>query len=115
MTPRHRLTTTLCGLALLLTALPALAQGKGDWHRGRGPGGMDGHRLEHLALRLELSDGQREELRQAFRTFRIDRIASIRTLSTRFPDEQGKRLGDYMTATHGPRGERDNGDCGGVC
>ena len=46
------------------------------------------------------------ELRQTFRTFRIDRIASIRTLSTTFPDEDGKRLADYMTATHGPRRDR---------
>ena len=64
MTPRHRLTIAAIGLLLVGAALPALAQppGKG----GRGPGFMDGHRLEHLALRLELSDGQREELKAAF-------------------------------------------------
>ena len=68
MTKRHRLTIIIGGLALLLAALPALAEPRGHG-RGGGPGGpglMDGHRLEHLALRLELSDGQREELRQAF-------------------------------------------------
>ena len=36
------------------------------------------------------------ELRQAFRNFRIDRIVDVRTLTTRFPDEAGKRLGDYF-------------------
>ena len=71
MRPRHRWTIALCGLALLFGALPSLAQPPGHGHmhghgRGGGPGGMDGHRLEHLALRLELSDGQRAELRQAF-------------------------------------------------
>ncbi len=65
MTPRHRLTITICTLALLAASLPALAHNP----RGRGPEGGrgfgDGHRLEHLALRLELSDGQRQELKQA--------------------------------------------------
>lgn len=66
MTPRRRLTIALSGLLLLAASLPALAQPPGHGpHRG-GPGGRDGHRLEHLALRLDLSDGQREELRQAF-------------------------------------------------
>lgn len=64
MRPRQRWTIAAGGLALLFMALPALAQGRGHGHGG--PGGMDRHRLEHLALRLELSDGQREELRQAF-------------------------------------------------
>ncbi len=36
------------------------------------------------------------ELRQQFRSFRIDRIADVRTLATRFPDESGKRLADYF-------------------
>ena len=36
------------------------------------------------------------ELRQGFRNFRIDRIADARTLTTRFPDESGKRLADYF-------------------
>ena len=67
MTARQRWTLTICGLVLLAGAMPALAQprehGPG---RGHGPGFMDGHRLEHLALRLELSDAQREELRAAF-------------------------------------------------
>ena len=69
MTSRHRVTIAICAVAALV-ALPLAAQGKGEWGRGRGqrggPGAMDGHRLEHLALRLELSDGQREELRAAF-------------------------------------------------
>ncbi|MFQ5350803.1 MAG: Spy/CpxP family protein refolding chaperone [Thermoanaerobaculia bacterium] len=66
MTPRHRSTIAICGLILLTASLPALAQGRGDRRHGRGRGGMDGHRLEHLALRLELSDGQREELKELF-------------------------------------------------
>ena len=36
------------------------------------------------------------ELRQGFRNFRIDRIADAKTLTTRFPDESGKRLADYF-------------------
>ena len=65
MNPRSRLTLTICGLALLVAALPAVGMPP---DRGRGPGGgpgfQDGHRLEHLALRLELSDGQREQLNE---------------------------------------------------
>lgn len=38
------------------------------------------------------------ELRQAFRSFRIDRIAGARALLSRFPDEPGKRLSDYWVA-----------------
>ena len=71
MTPRHRLTMAICGVALLAAALPALAQppapgphGPHGRHDG-GPGWMDGHRFEHLAERLDLSEGQRDELRQA--------------------------------------------------
>ncbi len=77
MTPRHPLTIAICGLALLAVALPALAQPKGDGPRGGGRGFMDGHRLEHLALRLELSDGQREELREAFKA-RFEAGAEVR-------------------------------------
>jgi predicted DNA-binding transcriptional regulator YafY len=44
------------------------------------------------------------ELRQAFRSFRIDRITSARTLGSRFPDEAGKRLQDYFAAVR-------DGDC----
>ena len=66
MTRKHRLTIAICGLILLAASLPALAQGRGDHQRGRGPGMMDGHRLEHLAQRLELSDGQREEFKEMF-------------------------------------------------
>ena len=36
------------------------------------------------------------ELRQDFRSFRIDRILSARSLQTQFPDEEGKRLSDYL-------------------
>ena len=36
------------------------------------------------------------ELRQGFRNFRIDRIVDSRTLTTRFPDESGKRVADYF-------------------
>jgi predicted DNA-binding transcriptional regulator YafY len=38
------------------------------------------------------------ELRQAFRSFRLDRIHSARTLTSRFPDQAGKRLSDYFEA-----------------
>lgn len=38
------------------------------------------------------------ELRQAFRSFRVDRIVSQRTLGSQFPDEAGKRLADYFQA-----------------
>ncbi|MEM6710255.1 MAG: YafY family protein [Pseudomonadota bacterium] len=36
------------------------------------------------------------EMRQAFRNFRIDRIQGVRQLKTRFPDEAGRRLADYL-------------------
>ncbi len=36
------------------------------------------------------------ELRQSFRTFRVDRIVEARALTTQFPDESGKRLQDYF-------------------
>ena len=38
------------------------------------------------------------ELRQAFRSFRVDRITASRTLASQFPDEAGKRLSDYFDA-----------------
>jgi predicted DNA-binding transcriptional regulator YafY len=41
------------------------------------------------------------ELRQAFRTFRLDRIETLRTLNSRYPDEPGRRLADYMSAREG--------------
>ena len=36
------------------------------------------------------------ELRQSFRSFRVDRIVEARSLSTPYPDESGKRLEDYF-------------------
>ncbi len=36
------------------------------------------------------------ELRQAFRSFRVDRIQQLQGLNSRFPDESGKRLSDYL-------------------
>jgi predicted DNA-binding transcriptional regulator YafY len=36
------------------------------------------------------------ELRQAFRSFRIDRISTLNVLNSTFPDEAGKRLEDYL-------------------
>lgn len=36
------------------------------------------------------------ELRQSFRTFRVDRIVEARALSTQFPDASGRRLQDYF-------------------
>lgn len=41
------------------------------------------------------------ELRHAFRSFRVDRIVASRTLTSRYPDEPGKRLSDYFGALHG--------------
>ncbi|MCZ6616902.1 MAG: YafY family protein [Gammaproteobacteria bacterium] len=38
------------------------------------------------------------ELRQDFRNFRLDRINSLRVLSSVFPDEPGKRLEDYFAS-----------------
>ena len=66
MKRENRLTIALCGLVLLAAALPALAQPRGHGKRGGGPGEMGAHRLEHIAQRLELSDGQREELKELF-------------------------------------------------
>jgi predicted DNA-binding transcriptional regulator YafY len=40
------------------------------------------------------------ELRQTFRTFRVDRIAEARGLGTQYPDEPGKRLDDYFAQAH---------------
>lgn len=36
------------------------------------------------------------ELRQGFRSFRIDRISTLNVLNSSFPDEEGKRLEDYL-------------------
>jgi predicted DNA-binding transcriptional regulator YafY len=36
------------------------------------------------------------ELRQAFRSFRVDRISTLNVLNSTFPDETGKRLEDYF-------------------
>jgi predicted DNA-binding transcriptional regulator YafY len=36
------------------------------------------------------------ELRQSFRSFRIDRIYALNVLNSSFPDEGGKRLEDYL-------------------
>lgn len=41
------------------------------------------------------------ELRQAFRSFRIDRIADANVLNSQFPDEPGRRLDDYFAAAAG--------------
>ena len=48
------------------------------------------------------------ELREDFRTFRLDRIAAVEFLAERYPQEQGRRLVDYLAATrhrHGAAGE----------
>lgn len=47
------------------------------------------------------------ELRRAFRSFRIDRITRSHTLTSRFPDEPGKRLSDYFIAVRGNLDESD--------
>ena len=50
------------------------------------------------------------ELRQAFRSFRIDRITATRALLSHFPDEPGKRLADYwVAARHHMHEEEANG------
>jgi predicted DNA-binding transcriptional regulator YafY len=38
------------------------------------------------------------ETRTDFRNFRVDRIAGLETLPRRYPDEEGKRLADYVRA-----------------
>ena len=43
------------------------------------------------------------ELRQAFRSFRIDRIADANVLNSEYPDEPGKRLDDYFAMMTGER------------
>ena len=47
------------------------------------------------------------ELRQAFRSFRIDRICALNVLNSSFPDEAGKRLEDYFSNAGR---DRDYGD-----
>ncbi|MEM1230244.1 MAG: YafY family protein [Pseudomonadota bacterium] len=49
------------------------------------------------------------ELRQAFRSFRIDRILAARCLQTRFPDEPGRRLADYLAQVNA---DQDDACCG---
>jgi predicted DNA-binding transcriptional regulator YafY len=41
------------------------------------------------------------ELRQAFRSFRIDRISTLNVLNSTFPDEAGRRLEDYLRCAGG--------------
>ncbi len=41
------------------------------------------------------------ELRQAFRTFRLDRIKTLNLLTSEFPDVDGRRLADYVLASKG--------------
>ena len=43
------------------------------------------------------------ELRQAFRSFRIDRIHDLNVLNSSFPDESGKRVEDYLASAGGSR------------
>jgi len=38
------------------------------------------------------------ELRQAFRSFRVDRISTLNVLNSTFPDEAGRRLEDYLAS-----------------
>jgi len=38
------------------------------------------------------------ELRQAFRSFRVDRIHSLNVLNSSFPDEPGRRVEDYLAS-----------------
>jgi predicted DNA-binding transcriptional regulator YafY len=38
------------------------------------------------------------ETREDFRNFRVDRIAGLRALERRYPDEAGKRLADFIRA-----------------
>ena len=66
MTQRGRFTITIAGLALLLAALPASAHPPGRGPHGPGDGFMESPRLERLAERLDLGDGQLEELQELF-------------------------------------------------
>src|SRR5262249_21509232 len=38
------------------------------------------------------------ETRKDFRNFRVDRIAGLESLTRRYPDEEGRRLADYVRA-----------------
>ncbi len=67
----------------------------------------DGRTTERIVWPLTLAYwGQRWtlgaycELRQGFRSFRVDRIAASRTLGSQFPDQPGRRLEDYFRAAH---------------
>jgi predicted DNA-binding transcriptional regulator YafY len=48
------------------------------------------------------------ELRQDFRSFRIDRIIELNVLNSGFPDEPGKRLEDYLSRAGGDSGAHDS-------
>ena len=43
------------------------------------------------------------ETREDFRSFRLDRASAV-AMGTRFPDEPGKRLDDFLRAVRGPAG-----------
>ncbi len=49
------------------------------------------------------------ELREDFRSFRVDRIEGMQVLKTKFKDEAGKTLADYFVQQHPPAD-----DCDGV-
>jgi predicted DNA-binding transcriptional regulator YafY len=71
----------------------------------------DGESTERIVWPLTLaywgptwSLGAYCELRNAFRNFRIDRMAQVRVLGSEFPDEPGRRLEDYIaTVASAPR------------
>jgi predicted DNA-binding transcriptional regulator YafY len=48
------------------------------------------------------------ELRQGFRSFRVDRIRELRLCDERFRDEPGKTLADLMRQAANERAERDS-------
>jgi len=47
------------------------------------------------------------ELRQDFRSFRVDRINELNVLNSSFPDEAGKRLEDYLSCAGRDRQSED--------
>ena len=48
------------------------------------------------------------ELRQSFRSFRVDRITKLQVLDERFRDEPGKTLADLFRQTEGEASARDS-------
>ena len=64
---------------------------------------LRGQQLQAWRVDANSQHVARTELRNAFRTFRLDRIQDYRVLTSPFPDEEGRRLNDYLSQA-GSRG-----------